>query len=49
VKNLYPLPDSEVVILAHFLNALEERMLFLIKAIQVDGGSEFEAAFEEEC
>jgi putative transposase len=24
-------------------------MPFLVKAIQVDGGSEFEAAFEEEC
>jgi hypothetical protein len=29
------------------LNALEEWMLFPVKAIQVNAGSEFEAAFEE--
>jgi len=34
---------------AHFLDALESRMPFPVKAIQVDGGSEFEAIFEEEC
>ena len=34
---------------AHFLAKLEQRMPFAIKAIQVDGGSEFEAVFEEEC
>ncbi|MDD4874663.1 MAG: integrase core domain-containing protein [Dehalococcoidales bacterium] len=34
---------------AHFLNTLQERMPFPVKAIQVDGGPEFEAAFEEEC
>jgi len=34
---------------AHFLNNLQERMPFPIRAIQVDGGSEFEAVFEEEC
>jgi len=34
---------------AHFLDALEERMPFPVQAIQVDGGSEFEAVFEEEC
>ena len=34
---------------AHFLDRLEERMPFAIRAIQVDGGSEFEAIFEEEC
>jgi putative transposase len=34
---------------AHFLDALNERMPFPVKAIQVDGGSEFEALFEEEC
>jgi hypothetical protein len=44
---LYPLPVARVVILAHFLDALEERMLFLIKAILVNGGSKFEAAFEK--
>ena len=34
---------------AQFLKRLEERMPFTIRAIQVDGGSEFEAVFEEEC
>ena len=34
---------------ATFLDALGERMPFAIKAIQVDGGSEFEAEFEQEC
>jgi hypothetical protein len=36
------------VILARSLNALEEWMPFLIKAIQADDGSEFAAAFDEE-
>ena len=34
---------------AHFLGILQERMPFPVKAIQVDGGSEFEAEFEKEC
>ena len=34
---------------ARFLDVLESRMPFPVKAIQVDGGSEFEAVFEEEC
>ncbi len=34
---------------AHFLDDLEQRMPFTVRAIQVDGGSEFEAVFEEEC
>lgn len=34
---------------AHFLDVLTRRMPFSIKAIQVDGGSEFAAAFEAEC
>ena len=34
---------------AHFLDALERRMPFLVKAIQVDGGSEFQDAFESVC
>jgi putative transposase len=34
---------------AHFLDILEGRMPFPVKAIQVDGGSEFEAVFEAEC
>ena len=32
-----------------FLDTLAKRMPFPVKAIQVDGGSEFEASFEEEC
>ena len=32
-----------------FLDALAKRMPFPVKAIQVDGGAEFEALFEEEC
>ena len=34
---------------ASFLDALQERMPFPVRSIQVDGGSEFEAIFEEEC
>ena len=34
---------------SEFLNKLEQRTPFTIRAIQVDGGSEFEAVFEEEC
>jgi transposase InsO family protein len=34
---------------AHFLDELEERAPFPLRAIQVDGGSEFEAAFEQAC
>ena len=32
-----------------FLDSLEARMPFPVKAIQVDGGSEFQAEFEREC
>ena len=32
-----------------FLDALERRMPFPVKAICVDGGSEFKAEFEQEC
>jgi putative transposase len=32
-----------------FLDAIQKRMPFPIRAIQVDGGSEFQAAFEMEC
>jgi transposase InsO family protein len=32
-----------------FLDILAERMPFQVKAIQVDGGAEFEALFETEC
>ncbi len=34
---------------SHFLDTLQERMPFPVKAIQVDGGSEFQAVFEEMC
>ena len=34
---------------AHFLDKLERRSPFPLRAIQVDGGSEFEAVFEQEC
>jgi len=34
---------------AHFLDILDKRMPFPVKTIQVDGGAEFEAIFEEEC
>jgi putative transposase len=33
----------------HFLDILQSRMPFSIRAIQVDGGSEFESIFEEVC
>ena len=33
----------------HFLDTLLERMPFHVKAVQVDGGSEFAAEFEEAC
>ena len=34
---------------AHFLDTLLDRVPFPIKALQVDGGSEFAAEFEEAC
>ena len=34
---------------ARFLDAIVARMPFPVKAIQVDGGSEFQGAFEEAC
>ncbi len=34
---------------ACFLDTVEERMPFPVRAIQVDGGSEFQAVFEAEC
>jgi len=34
---------------AQFLDTLEQRMPFPLRALQVDGGSEFAAAFEEAC
>ncbi len=34
---------------AHFLQYLQKKFPFEIKAIQIDGGSEFRKHFEEEC
>ena len=34
---------------AHFLQYLQKKFPFTIKAIQIDGGSEFKKYFEEEC
>jgi len=34
---------------AHFLHDLASRIPYKVKAIQVDGGSEFESIFEREC
>jgi transposase InsO family protein len=34
---------------ACFLDAIQARMPFPVRAIQVDGGSEFQAQFEQEC
>ena len=34
---------------AHFLHTLQQRMPFPVRALQVDGGSEFAAAFEDAC
>jgi len=34
---------------ARFLDAIQQRMPFPVRAIQVDGGSEFQAQFEQEC
>ena len=42
-------PRATAANAVRFLNALEQRMPFPLRAIQVDGGSEFEALFEEEC
>jgi len=34
---------------ARYLDTLEQRMPFPVRAIQIDGGSEFQDVFEEEC
>lgn len=34
---------------AHFLDTLQERLPFPLRALQVDGGAEFEASFEQAC
>ncbi len=41
-------PRSTAANAVHFLDVLEKRMPFPLRAIQVGGGSEFEALFEEE-
>ena len=40
---------ATAVTASRFLDSLQQRAPFLIKAIQVDGGSEFQAEFEREC
>jgi transposase InsO family protein len=45
--NAYPDADSETA--AKFLNEAKEALPFLILSAQVDGGSEFQGAFEKEC
>lgn len=47
VVNVYSRATASTA--CHFLDNLEARAPFPIKAIQVDGGAEFEAQFEEEC
>jgi len=46
---VWPAWKTILIAPAIFLDALEKKMPFLVKAIQVDGGAEFEAIFEEEC
>jgi putative transposase len=41
--------QATATIAARFLDTLLERMPFPVRAIQVDGGSEFQAAFEADC
>jgi len=40
---------ATAVTASRFLDSLQERAPFAVKAIQVDGGSEFQAEFEREC
>jgi len=40
---------ATATVAARFLETLKVRLPFPLKAVQVDGGSEFEAAFEEAC
>ncbi len=40
---------ASAVTAAEFLDTLGQRMPFPVRAIQVDGGSEYEALFESEC
>jgi putative transposase len=41
--------QATATIATRFLDTLLERMPFPVRAIQVDGGSEFQAAFEADC
>lgn len=41
--------SPSLLVTAGFLDSLRRRMPFKIKAIQVDGGSEFHAEFEQAC
>ena len=41
--------QAKAITAAHFLDTLLSRMPFPVKAIQVDGGSEFQAQFETTC
>jgi len=40
---------ATATVAAHFLDTLADRLPFPLKALQVDGGSEFQAQFESEC
>jgi len=40
---------ATAVTASRFLDSLQKRMPFPVRAIQVDGGSEFQAGFEREC
>jgi putative transposase len=40
---------ATAVTASRFLDSLQERAPFAVKAVQVDGGSEFQAEFEREC
>ena len=40
---------ATAVTASRFLDVLQKRMPFPVRAIQVDGGSEFQAGFEREC
>jgi putative transposase len=40
---------ATAIMAKEFIETLERRMPFKVKALQVDGGSEFYAEFEEEC
>jgi transposase InsO family protein len=42
-------PSASSTCAARFLDTLLERMPFHVKALQVDGGSEFKAQFEQAC